>query len=95
MPDKSAKIAVCGAGGFIGGHLVANLLRQGYTNIRTVDQKPFDDWYQIFPEVENLQLDLQGKEACKQLLAKRSSSTTSPPTWAAWASSKTTARSAC
>jgi GDP-D-mannose 3', 5'-epimerase len=68
MPDKPAKIAVCGAGGFIGGHLVGDLLRQGYTNIRAVDQKPFDDWYQIFPEAENLQLDLQGRDACETAL---------------------------
>src|SRR5678815_5382848 len=59
------KIVVCGAGGFIGGHLVGDLLRQGRRNIRAVDQKPFDDWYQIFPEVENLQLDLQQREACE------------------------------
>jgi GDP-D-mannose 3', 5'-epimerase len=68
MPDNPAKIAVCGAGGFIGGHLVGDLLRQGYTNIRAVDQKPFDDWYQIFPEAENLQLDLQGRDACETAL---------------------------
>jgi nucleoside-diphosphate-sugar epimerase len=34
-----------------------------------VDIKPFDEWYQRFPEVENLQLDLQEKEACEQALA--------------------------
>jgi GDP-D-mannose 3',5'-epimerase len=33
-------IVVCGAGGFIGGHLVADLLRQGFTRIRAVDIKP-------------------------------------------------------
>jgi tRNA A37 threonylcarbamoyladenosine dehydratase len=38
--DKNAKIVVCGAGGFIGGHLVADLLRQGCANIRAVDLKP-------------------------------------------------------
>ena len=65
---SSEKIVVCGAGGFIGGHLVADLLRQGHRSIRAVDQKPFDDWYQHFPEVENMQLDLQGKEACEQAL---------------------------
>jgi nucleoside-diphosphate-sugar epimerase len=68
MPDKDTKIVVCGAGGFIGGHLVGDLVRQGYTNIRAVDQKPFDDWYQIFPKVESLQLDLQGREACETAL---------------------------
>jgi GDP-D-mannose 3', 5'-epimerase len=62
------KIVVCGAGGFIGGHLVGDLLRQGHRDIRAVDQKPFDDWYQIFPEIENVQLDLQGREACDKAL---------------------------
>src|SRR6476646_7778172 len=63
---SSEKIVVCGAGGFIGGHLVADLLRQGHRDIRAVDQKPFDEWYQSFPEVENLQLDLQGLDACEK-----------------------------
>ena len=65
---SSGKIVVCGAGGFIGGHLVAELLKQGHRDIRAVDLKPFDEWYQHFPGVENLQLDLQGKEACETAL---------------------------
>jgi GDP-D-mannose 3',5'-epimerase len=65
---KDAKVVVCGGGGFIGGHLVGDLLRQGHTNIRAVDLKPFDDWYQRFPEAENLQLDLQGKPACDKAM---------------------------
>ncbi|MCU0786448.1 MAG: NAD-dependent epimerase/dehydratase family protein [Verrucomicrobia bacterium] len=63
---SSEKIVVCGAGGFIGGHLVADLLRQGHKDLRAVDIKPLDEWYQHFPQVENLRLDLQGKEACEQ-----------------------------
>jgi GDP-D-mannose 3',5'-epimerase len=63
------KIVVCGAGGFIGGHLVADLLRQGETNIRAVDIKPFGEWYQKFDKVENLSLDLGEKEAAEQALA--------------------------
>jgi GDP-D-mannose 3', 5'-epimerase len=68
MPNPRDKVVVCGAGGFIGGHLVGDLLSQGHTNIRAVDIKPFDQWYQKFPNVENLQLDLQEKSACDQSL---------------------------
>ena len=62
---KSRSIVVCGAGGFIGGHLVADLLRQG-AEVRGVDVKPLDEWYQRFSEAENLKLDLQEKEACAE-----------------------------
>src|SRR5256885_89960 len=62
----SGKILVCGAGGFIGGHLVADLLREGHTDVRAVDLKPLSDWHQRFSAVENLQLDLQERPACEQ-----------------------------
>src|SRR5213593_2731953 len=65
---KTKKIVVGGGGGFIGGHLIADLLKQGQRDIRAVDLKPFDEWYQLFPEVENLQLDLQDKAACEEAL---------------------------
>ena len=65
---KNEKVVICGGGGFIGGHLVADLLRQGHTDLRAVDLKPFDEWYQRFPEVENLQLDLQDKDNCYKAL---------------------------
>src|ERR1044071_3640218 len=64
----SERIVVCGGGGFIGGHLVAELLRKGHRHVRSVDLKPLDEWYQLFPEVENLQLDLQDKAACETAL---------------------------
>src|SRR6185436_16308984 len=65
---KRNRIVVCGGGGFIGGHLVGKILKQGQKDIRAVDIKPFDEWYQVFPGVENLQLDLQEKGACEQAL---------------------------
>src|SRR6202022_915457 len=64
----SGKIVVCGAGGFIGGHLVGDLLRQG-RKVRAVDLKSLDEWFQLFPESENLQLDLQEKENCERAVA--------------------------
>ncbi|MBK5254703.1 MAG: NAD-dependent epimerase/dehydratase family protein [Vicinamibacteria bacterium] len=63
---KSERILVAGAGGFIGGHLVADLLSQGYKDIRAVDRKPMRDWYQKFPQVESSRLDLQEQDACEQ-----------------------------
>src|SRR5580698_307340 len=57
-------IVVAGAGGFIGGHLVATLRSQGHEQIRAVDVKPLNEWYQRFDDVENLQLDLNLRESC-------------------------------
>ena len=47
-------IVVAGGGGFIGGWLVRHFLEQGYRRIRAVDLKPVNEWYQCFPEAENL-----------------------------------------
>ncbi|HEX8940896.1 MAG TPA: NAD-dependent epimerase/dehydratase family protein [Candidatus Limnocylindrales bacterium] len=65
--DGSGRVVVAGAGGFIGGHLVGDMLRRGRT-VRAVDIKPLDDWYQLSPEAENLQLDLSRREACDAAL---------------------------
>src|SRR5262245_59981380 len=57
-------ILVAGGGGFIGGHLVGALLRRGHTNLRVVDIKPLEDWYQVFDEAENVRADLKDRDNC-------------------------------
>ncbi|PRY62296.1 NAD-dependent epimerase/dehydratase family protein [Glycomyces artemisiae] len=61
----SVDAVVAGAGGFIGGHLVASLLAEGKT-VRAVDVKPLDEWYQVHGEVENLQRDLADLANCRE-----------------------------
>lgn len=56
-------VVVTGGGGFIGGHLVADLRRSG-VQVRAVDVKPLDEWSQAFPDVDNLRLDLRERDAC-------------------------------
>jgi GDP-D-mannose 3',5'-epimerase len=69
MMLKGEKAVVCGAGGFIGGHLVQSLLANGVDVIRAVDIKPLDEWYQVSTDVENLSLDLQDKNNCLKAAA--------------------------
>jgi nucleoside-diphosphate-sugar epimerase len=59
------KIIVAGAGGFIGGHLTKALIAMGH-EVRAVDIKPLNKWYQIHSGVENKILDLRMKENCYQ-----------------------------
>ncbi len=66
--DPNDLIVVCGGGGFIGGHLAGRLLQQGHRRIRVVDIKPLSEWYQLFPDAENRQLNLQDREACNATL---------------------------
>ncbi|WP_425003641.1 NAD-dependent epimerase/dehydratase family protein [Mycolicibacterium sp. S3B2] len=53
----SKEVVVGGAGGFIGGHLVAALLAEGQS-VRAVDIKPLDEWYQVHDAAENMIRDL-------------------------------------
>jgi GDP-D-mannose 3', 5'-epimerase len=64
MKIHGQKVVVCGAGGFIGGHLVKSLQEAGVKEIRAVDIKPLDEWYQKTHGVENLSLDLKDKNNC-------------------------------
>jgi GDP-D-mannose 3',5'-epimerase len=59
------KIIVAGAGGFIGGHLVKELIKKGH-NVRAVDIKPLNEWYQVSDKADNLVLDLRLRENCYQ-----------------------------
>jgi GDP-D-mannose 3', 5'-epimerase len=66
MKIENQRILVCGAGGFIGGHLVKDLVASGAAEVRAVDVKPLDKWYQVVLGVENLCLDLKDKPNCYQ-----------------------------
>jgi GDP-D-mannose 3', 5'-epimerase len=65
MANSKETLVVTGAGGFIGGSLVAALRARGHKRLRAIDIKPFDQWYQRFDDVENLSLDLNLKENCE------------------------------
>lgn len=63
------RITVCGAGGFIGGHLISCFKQAGISPLRAIDIKPLNQWFQLFDDVENLQLDLRGHEAARTAVA--------------------------
>ena len=60
---KKIKYLVCGAGGFIGGHLVKNLMEEG-NDVVCADIKPKHLWFQLFEENKNYDLDLKEYENC-------------------------------
>ena len=64
--DVSVPALVTGGGGFIGGHLVARLRDEGFAQIRSVDCKPLDHWYQRFDGVDSRVLDLSELDSCQQ-----------------------------
>ncbi len=59
-------VLVTGAGGFIGGHLVAALRERGdVDSIRGVDRVPLEQWHQRFDDVDSRCADLQLLDACQ------------------------------
>jgi len=68
MAERPVDVLVAGGGGFIGGHLVADLLAQGKT-VRAVDVKPYDEWYQVHPDAENRIADLSLRENASEATA--------------------------
>ena len=65
-PAQDGMVLVTGAGGFIGGHLVADLRRAGH-QVRAVDQKPLSTWYQVIEGAESLQGDVSDAVVCRQV----------------------------
>jgi GDP-D-mannose 3',5'-epimerase len=59
---------VAGAGGFIGGWLVRDLVNKGYSNVIAVDVKPISNWYQVFQTAENRVADLRQYGNCIEVM---------------------------
>ncbi len=58
-----SRYLIVGGGGFIGGHLISRLIKDG-NEVRAVDVKPLDLWFQIFDKTEKFSLDMQEYENC-------------------------------
>ncbi len=67
--NKTDRIVIAGAGGFIAGNLIKRLVGDGFTNIRAVDIKPIEQWYQTTDGVENVaDCDLKEKDNCYRVM---------------------------
>ena len=56
------KILICGAGGFIGGHLVSHFSKEKDVEIVCADIKPVNFWFQIDENLKNYSFDLKDYE---------------------------------
>ena len=61
------KILICGAGGFIGGHLVNYYLKNSDHELVCADIKPEASWFQIFDKNKNFSLDLKNFDSCMEV----------------------------
>ncbi len=53
------KILICGAGGFIGGHLASKFSKDKDIELICADIKPIEYWFQNFDKAKNFSLDLK------------------------------------
>jgi GDP-D-mannose 3',5'-epimerase len=58
-------ILIAGGGGFIGGHFVGQLLQEASNDVRVVDIKPLDEWYQVHEGAENIRGDLKDPQVAR------------------------------
>ena len=63
--EGDGSVLVAGAGGFIGGHLVAGLLEEG-RQVRAIDKKPVSQWYRLSSLPDNRVCDLQSAAASRE-----------------------------
>ena len=61
------KYLICGAGGFIGGHISQRLLNEGH-QVTCVDIKPLELWFQKHDGSNNHSLDLKVLENCEKIV---------------------------
>ena len=65
---KKKNAIVCGAGGFIGGHMVKRLLGEGYI-VAAVDVRPYKEWDQVHNESLNQEkFDLRNSYSVESLV---------------------------
>ena len=63
--DPRGTILIAGGGGFIGGWVSREALKRGFAEVRNVDVKPTEEWYQVHDGAANLVLDLRNPDDCR------------------------------
>jgi GDP-D-mannose 3',5'-epimerase len=61
------QVLVTGAGGFIGGHLTAELRARGH-DVRAADIKPLDQWFLHSEGADEVVTDLTSADACQRVM---------------------------